>query len=82
MQLLEVTGGGRVEHVDFAAVRLLGVDIVDQLVQVLVPQVGILVLEVRAHGHDDVIRLIRQSLTREGWTVTSYQSIFGLVCGL
>lgn len=46
MQLLEVTGRRGIEHVDFAAVRLQAVDVVDQLVQVLVPQVGILVLEV------------------------------------
>lgn len=60
MQLLQVAGGGGVEHVDSAAVGLQGVDVVDQLVQVLVPQVGILVLEVRSHGHDDVIGLIHQ----------------------
>lgn len=46
MQFLEVAGGGGIEHVDFAAIHLLGVDVVDQLVQVLVPQVGVLILEV------------------------------------
>lgn len=46
MQLLEVTGGGGVEHIDSAAIGLPAVDVVDQLVQVLVPQVGVLVLEV------------------------------------
>lgn len=46
MQLLEVTGRRGIEHVDVAAISLLGVDIVDQFVQVLVPQVGILILEV------------------------------------
>lgn len=46
VQFLEVTGGGGVEHVDLAAVGLLSVDVADQLVQVLVPQVGVLVLEV------------------------------------
>lgn len=46
VQLLQVTGRGGIEHVDFAAVGLLGVDVVDQLVQVLVPQVGVLILEV------------------------------------
>ena len=46
VQLLEVAGGRGVEHVDLAAVRLLRIDVVDQLVQVLVPQVGVLVLEV------------------------------------
>lgn len=65
MQLLEVTRGGGIEHVDFDAVGLLRVDIVDQLVQVLVPQVGIFILEVRAHGHDDVIGLIHRRLKRK-----------------
>lgn len=46
MQFLEVTGGGGIEHVDVAAVGLQGVDVEDQLVQVLVPQVGVLILEV------------------------------------
>lgn len=62
VQLLEVTRGGGIEQVDFAAIRLLGVDVVDQLVQVLVPQIGILILEVWAHGHDNVIGLIHCSL--------------------
>lgn len=31
------------------------VDIFDQFVQVLVPGVGVLVLEVAAHGHHDVV---------------------------
>lgn len=65
MQFLEVTGGGGVEQVDFAAVRLLSVDVVDELVQVLVPQVGVLILEVGAHGHDDVIRLVLAGLREE-----------------
>lgn len=46
VQLLEVTRGGGIEHVDLAAVGLQGVDVVDQFVQVLVPQVAILKLEV------------------------------------
>lgn len=46
MQLLQVAGRGGVEHVDFAAVGLQGVDVADKLVQILVPQVGILILEV------------------------------------
>lgn len=46
VQLLEVTGRGRIERVDFASILLPGVDVVNQLVQVLVPQVGILILEV------------------------------------
>ena len=46
MQLLEVTGRRRVEYVDLAAVCLQGVNVVDELVQVLVPQVGVLILEV------------------------------------
>lgn len=46
LQLLEVAGRGRIEHVHFATIRLPGVDVMDQLVQVLVPQVGILILEV------------------------------------
>lgn len=66
MQLLQVTGGGGVEHVDFAAVRLQSVDVVDQLVQVLVPQVRVLVLEVGAHGHDDVIGLVHCGLKEDG----------------
>lgn len=66
MQFLQVTGGGGVEHVEEAAVGLLGVDVVDQLVQVLVPQVGVLVLEVRAHGHDDVIGLVHLGLGGAG----------------
>lgn len=65
MELLEVTGGRGVEDVDAASVGLPGVDVADQLVQVLVPQVGVLVLEVRAHGHDDVIGLVHQRLGRE-----------------
>lgn len=44
VQLLQVTGRCRVEHV--AAICLPGIYIVDQLVQVLVPQVGILILKV------------------------------------
>lgn len=70
VQFLEVTGGGGIEHVDFAAVRLLGVDVVDQLVQVLVPQVGILILKVWAHGHYNMIRLIHHSLSEEELVVT------------
>lgn len=46
VQLLQVAGRGGVEHVDFAAVGLQGVDVADKLVQILVPQVGILILEV------------------------------------
>lgn len=46
VQLLQVTGRCRVEHVDFVAICLPGIYIVDQLVQVLVPQVGILILKV------------------------------------
>lgn len=37
------------------AITYLLVDIFDQLVQVLVPGVGVLVLEVTAHGHHDVV---------------------------
>lgn len=65
MQLLEVTRGGGIEHIDFAAICLLAIDVVDQLVQVLVPQIGILILEVWAHGHDYVIGLIHCSLREE-----------------
>lgn len=46
VQLLQVTGRCGVEHVDSAAICLLGIHIVDQLVQILVPQVGVLILEV------------------------------------
>lgn len=62
VQLLQVAGGSGVQHVDQAAIGLPGVHIVDELVQVLIPQVGVLILEVRAHGHDDVIGLIDLSL--------------------
>lgn len=62
MQLLKVTRGGRVEHVDLTAVLLLRVDVFNQLIHVLVPQVGVLVLEVGAHGHDDVIGFINVCL--------------------
>lgn len=37
------------------AITYLLVDVFDQLVQVLVPGVGVLVLEVTAHGHHDVV---------------------------
>lgn len=46
MQLLQVAGGGGVKHVDSTACGLQRVDVEDQLVQVLVPHVGILILEV------------------------------------
>lgn len=46
MKLLQVAGWSGIEDVDVAAVALLVVDVADQLVQVLVPQVGVLVLEV------------------------------------
>lgn len=58
MQLLKVTGRGRIEHVDLTAVVLLSVDIFNQFIHVLVPQVGVLILEIGAHGHDDVIAFI------------------------
>lgn len=68
VQLLQVAGRGGVEHIDFAAVGLQSVDVADKLVQILVPQVGILILEVWPHGHYDVIGLIHQWLM-EGKTV-------------
>lgn len=58
VQLLKVTRRGGIEHIDFTAVLLLSIDVVNQLVHILVPQVGIFILEIWAHGHDDVIALI------------------------
>lgn len=46
-----ILGRGRIEQVD-AAVQ---VDVMHQLVHVLVPAVGMAVVEVGAHGHDDVV---------------------------
>lgn len=39
----------------------------DQLVQVLVPQVGILILEIGSHGHDNVVGLIVFGLKGTTW---------------
>ena len=46
VQLLKITRRRGVQYVDRAAVGLQRVDIADQFVQVLVPKVGILILEV------------------------------------
>lgn len=52
---LQVAGGRGVEQVDLAPLAgLEGVDVGDQLVQVLVPGAGLLVVEVHAHGHGQV----------------------------
>lgn len=46
MQLLQVAGRSGVQYIHFAALRLLGVDMEEEFVQVLVPQIGIFILEV------------------------------------
>lgn len=43
-----------------------GVDVGDELVHVLEPQVGVLVVEVGAHRHDDVVGAVALSLGRGG----------------
>lgn len=46
MQLLKVTRRGGIDYIDFTAILLLSVDVVNQFVHILVPQVGILILEI------------------------------------
>lgn len=46
VQLLKVTRRGGIEYIDFTAILLPSIDVVDQLIHVLVPQVGILILEI------------------------------------
>lgn len=58
VQLLKVTRRSRIQHVDQTAILLLSVDVFNQFIHVLVPQVGVLILEIGAHGHDDVIAFI------------------------
>lgn len=65
MKLLKVTRRGGIEDIDLTAILLLSVDVFNQFIQVLVPQVGVLILKIGAHGHDDVIAFINCCLKRE-----------------
>lgn len=46
VQLLKVTRRGGIEYIDFTAILLPSIDVVDQFIHILVPQVGILILEI------------------------------------
>ena len=58
VQGFQVTRRSGIKGINFrvVSVRLHFIDVFDQLVQILEPDPGIGELEVRAHGHDDVVR--------------------------
>lgn len=65
------------------AITYLLVDIFDQLVHVLIPGVGVLVLEVTAHGHHDVVGVevlgLYKAIKRHGYNIlTLSQYLKGL----
>ena len=63
VECVQVAGRRRVEYVDVAGVcRLPPVDVLDKLVEVFVPHVGVGVLEVRAHRHYKVVGLVLVAL--------------------